>query len=334
MNDAAREEKFLKLMNQGFDQLEICDYQRAIKTGKKLIRLRHTSGFEILALAYGDLGKKKKAIKVLEEGVHGVKVWKLWQLLGNYYSDVGKYEKALFAYDGALECPHVDLQSIKFNRAIVFNRQDMHQEALDLLVKIRGSSALSFRARSLEVFILGEMGEVKRAVKRVDATLEKLSKCDEEFIDDNYEELALVYSELGRALWNINHERDRALECAHKALELERGESNALSLIRDIERIKSPKAKYFYLLVEGDWYESLEDGDGEIHPHGFFTNYDVVADNKKEALSILRAFESERIRDSLKIVKSEVVEKRPDDPKGVYRATLFNTFPKKKKSKN
>jgi hypothetical protein len=50
----------------------------------------------------------------------------------------------------------------------------------------------------------------------------------------------------------------------------------------------------------------------------YFVTYDVVADTKDEALNFIREFEDEEFRMNLTVEESEIIEPRPDSPKGVY----------------
>ncbi|MDB6037312.1 MAG: hypothetical protein JWM99_1153, partial [Verrucomicrobiales bacterium] len=87
------------IMQKGFAFLQERRYADALKIGQDLKKLRHSSAFEILALAYLRSNKLSKAIKVLEEGVAKAgRVWLLWELLGNCYSDAGRFVKAEKAY--------------------------------------------------------------------------------------------------------------------------------------------------------------------------------------------------------------------------------------------
>src|SRR5437867_3873200 len=91
------------LMRRGFSLLRAHRYGDALEAGRKLKRLRHSSAFEIMALAHLRLGVLGKAIAILEEGVRKAgRVWLLWELLGNCYSDAERYDAAENAYQEAL----------------------------------------------------------------------------------------------------------------------------------------------------------------------------------------------------------------------------------------
>ena len=332
--DKIRADKALQLMKRAHDCLDTYDYSEAIKLGKKLIGLRHTSGFEILGLAYAALDKPKKAIRILEKGVEKASdVWLLWQLLGNYYSDAQRYDEALAAYEHAAKCRHCDVKSLRLNRALVMSRQNRNEEALLLLRKNRGLRLVDFRTRILEASLLQELGKTARALRIAETAFHRLAKKNEEFLWRNTDETGFIYSRLGDILWESGQQKERAIECVQQALEFNRSESNTLTLLRNINAFYSPKSKYFRLLVQGEWFEQLEGTKGKLMSAGFMASYDVVADNRKEALALLSELEPEQVRASLKINESEVLEKCPEYPKGVYRMTGRNFYPSKKKTK-
>src|SRR5215475_5566062 len=98
-----KDQRVSSLMEKGFSYLRLNRISDALATGRKLKRLRHSSAFEIIALAHLRLGAVRKAIAVLEEGViKAGRVWLLWELLGNCYSDAGRYKAAEAAYKQAL----------------------------------------------------------------------------------------------------------------------------------------------------------------------------------------------------------------------------------------
>ena len=71
-------------MDRGFELVNNGEYEDALDVGMQLKSMRHTSAFEIIALAHAGLDDLEQAIEILEEGVtQGPTVWLLWQLLGN-----------------------------------------------------------------------------------------------------------------------------------------------------------------------------------------------------------------------------------------------------------
>jgi tetratricopeptide (TPR) repeat protein len=121
------------LMDRGWELLRRNNAQEALKVGKHLQAMRYSGGFEMQALALCDLRRRREAISVLEEGVQTVpRVWRLWQLLGNYRSDEGDYEGAFAAYDEALSCD-CDPTHVSYNYANALARAGRWTEALERL---------------------------------------------------------------------------------------------------------------------------------------------------------------------------------------------------------
>jgi hypothetical protein len=57
-------------------------------------------------------------------------VWINWQLLGNYLSDIERYDEAASAYDEAFRCPGADESSIRLNQAILAARRHNTEQVL------------------------------------------------------------------------------------------------------------------------------------------------------------------------------------------------------------
>lgn len=88
------------LVEKADEALENGDDRTAIAAGNRLIELRHVYGFEVLARAYWLRDDKDKAIATLADAVQKApRVWTLWELLGDYRSDVGDTQGAAVAYD-------------------------------------------------------------------------------------------------------------------------------------------------------------------------------------------------------------------------------------------
>ncbi|MBW3622482.1 MAG: tetratricopeptide repeat protein [Armatimonadetes bacterium] len=313
------------LMKMGFRAVEEHDYKRAKRIGKRLRDLRHTSSFEILALAYAEEGRLKKAVEALEEGVsYAPSVWRLWQLLGNYYSDQGRYDDAFNAYRSALACPQTYPASINLNIAILLSRQKRYVESLDVLEQVTDED--------LYLPVMAVRTESLNALERYEETLALAS----DFLDTEAETeqerhfLARLLTALALAYWKGRNDKEGALLCLKAALEWDKNCQKAFWLLRQLDGEISPSAKYYRVLVEGVWPEPFE---GETVAPGFFTSYDVVADSREEALAYIRRIEPDEVGESLRIEEAKALEKRPDEPKGVYAAGPYSLFPGEKSKK-
>src|SRR5688572_21492310 len=112
-----------KLAEKGYRNLQDGDAAAALKVSAELEALRFTAAFEIAALAHAQLGDLEAAVTTLRRGLDiAPTVWINWQLLGNYLSDLERYDEAASAYDKAMECVGVHESSIRLNQAILASR--------------------------------------------------------------------------------------------------------------------------------------------------------------------------------------------------------------------
>lgn len=142
-------------MEKGYSALRKQRYRKAIAAGRQLVQRNHSSGFEMLALAYAAVGRKEEAISTLEQGVAvAPSVWLLWNLLGNHYSDLGRHPDAQRCYLKALACQKVEGSYVHFNSAIAFARAKDHESALRALDRVTSpkfkENVADFRAKIAE----------------------------------------------------------------------------------------------------------------------------------------------------------------------------------------
>src|SRR5262245_37274895 len=301
-----------QLMEEAFEALAGHDTKRALRIGRELKKLRHSSNFEIMALAHVAEGQIEQAVAVLKEGVVAAPtVWRLWQLLGNCYSDLERFQESHASYRRALECPEADAGTIHLNRAIAMEREEEHEEAIQALSEVR-SEELQLRRIAMTIDLLNALGRHSEArilgeeAVRIDAPEE-----------EDRASLASIYAGLGRAIWEQGRRSGEALDWAWKAVALEKDEATALWLIREITHRQSPSARYMRLLIRGRWNESITDDE---EPPGFYVTYEVVADSREEAMEMIRPFEPAAVRESLSLERCDILEKAPDQPVGVYVA--------------
>ena len=313
------------MIERAFELLEEGNSEEALALGRELEEARHTSGFEIQALAHGDLGDLPEAIQILERGVElAPEVWLLWQLLGNYRSDEGLWEEALEAYERALRCPGVDGRSVHYNVATLLSRENRDEEALShLQLEHLGAEEprleLVCLMASLRIALLTRLEWFDEALAEGRRFLTKARV--EDWVDEH---LAPVLGEYASALWQGRSDREGAENAAWEAIALDKMEGAAMWVLRELNPVASSRGHLFWLKLEGRGSEPLE---GDQTPPGFFTTYEVVADSADEALEFARLFEPPGVRDSLRIEESEVLEERPGEPKGVYRSSGYSFFP-------
>jgi tetratricopeptide (TPR) repeat protein len=309
-----------KLTAAGFACLNNEEYEKAIKIADQLEELRFSSSFEIAAQAYSGLGNLERAVSILERGVKlAPDVWGNWQLLGNYLSDLERFESAASSYRSALKCPKVRVGSIQLNQAILANRQNHFDEALQILEKIDDRDLL-LPISETRISSLKGLNRIEEAISLANQILSELSD------KDKHAELRdRVAATLGRLRLMSGEVKEVVRKWAIDSAKNDTRSRMLLALIRDIEAIFSKTANYYRLLIHGiipitsPRYREAK---------GFYITYDVVADNVDEGLQFIREFEDDDVKGNLFIDEQDLMEFRPDDPKGVYRRNGYSFYEK------
>jgi tetratricopeptide (TPR) repeat protein len=299
-----------KLTKEGFRHLWDDDPWAALEIAEQLESMGYTSAFELAGLAYARMDDLEAAVTVLERGVEfGPRVWCNWQLLGNYLSDLQRYEAAAHAYDKALECPGTWTDSVRLNQGILASRRGHYDEALALLEQVTDAE-LQLQAIGTRVSALQELGRTEEALRLAGTTLEETDS-------DDGEELAGLAARIGRMRWKQSVPAEELRADALAALDrYDLSNRQLLALIRDLHNAYSADAKYFHLLLEAKVpftnprYKDFK---------GYFVSYDVVADTLEEAIAFVEGMEDPAVRGNFVVDECEVLEERPTDPKGVYK---------------
>lgn len=306
------------LMARGLELIQEQDFEGAVEVGEQLQAVRHSSAFEILALAHTGLGNTERAVEVLEDGTKKApEDWALWQLLGNARAELERYDKGHEAYKKALACPDVDESSVHLNVCIALACEERFDEAIAAMSGIDDDELL-LQAESLRYGIYNSQKKFDEVIDGGEKMLARLTA------EDDDEVRATVQAHVGEAYWKGRDDKEKALELAWTALGICHALDEALWLIRAVDGQVSREANYYRLLIGGDWHEPDEDGKAL----GFFITYDVVADDVAEALMFVRPFEPEQVGESLKVSESEVLEEHLTEPKGVYTYSGHSMFPR------
>lgn len=310
------------LLEQAYSLIQQGDADQAIVVGNQLLEHKHARGFEIIALAYEQQGRAAEAVAVLREGVSKVpSAWPLWELLGNLFSDQEEYAEARTSYEKALACQNVDSDSVNYNFAILLKREGKPDEALKLAGRIAGED-LKNKVRVLRVSLLNAMRRHEDAVKAGAQLIEELL-AQANLPDEDMQDLARAYAEVGRGHWEGKLDRQAAWEHAWKALEWDRADNSALWLVREIINRKSLQSKWYKLIVEGKWHFPLE---ADKPPPGFITTYEVVADSAEEALAFAQDLEPVEVRPTMKLDSHEDMGPFAENHQGVYWRSAYGFF--------
>ncbi|VVE68574.1 hypothetical protein PCA31118_02952 [Pandoraea captiosa] len=322
-----------ELMAEAFAHLEAGDPETALEIGKRLESMQYSGAYEVQAMAYADLDDIEQAIAVLEAGVaHAPGVWLLWQLLGNYRSDLGRFPAAIEAYEAAANCaPDEDLVIVDFNHANALARQGDFAAAQTQLDRTFESPHLAQAGRAfienaiaLRMHLFVAQGEPKAAI----ATYEALAKQEHDEEGSNVS-MADVLAELSHA-YKQTGDKAKAMTTALEAVQHYKWSDAALWALRAARDEQSETARAMHLIVEGQWYEPLEDEDPDGPAPEFVTTYDVVAENEEEALRLIAECEPPQVRESLRIAETHPIEN--DDGasatafKGVYATGDYHMY--------
>jgi tetratricopeptide (TPR) repeat protein len=320
----SKESKVEEKMSAAYALLDQEDAEGALAIGIELEGMRHSSGFEIQALARARMGDLPAAIETLERGVEKApRVWSLWQLLGNNYSEEERYEDAIRSYERALVCPAVQTRSVHYNLATALSRQERTEAALahlDLAHLDDGDNdpKLERLVSSLRINLLARVGRVDESLRDARKLITKARV--EGTLDDS---MAPVLGAYASALWTGLGDRDAAEEAAWEAIGLVKDQQSAMWTLRDMSPKASSTGSFYRVLLTGTWWEPIEEG-GD--PPGFYTNSWAIADSPEEAFALVSRFEPPEIRSALRMAECEALDPRPGEPKGVYSTSGYIFF--------
>ncbi|MBN2425267.1 MAG: hypothetical protein JXB44_09605, partial [Calditrichaceae bacterium] len=273
--------------------IEICDYKKAKKLSKRLIRKKIIDGYYLLTTVYDELDKTDKCIKTLSTGLKKhPDNWILWMRLGNYQSDKEEYAFALDSFKKALEQVNADKDYINLNLAILYNRWGKLDNAKETIDKVSAGS-YDLRKLRVQLSILLDTQQYQDIIENISNNKDLLKNTP----NDEYSDLSLILYFYSYALWKTDS-IDNAIEVIKEALFYDRLNKDAYWLIREIGNNYSINNKYFRILITGDWLGE----DNKDKKYGFYSSYDIVADSEQKALSMIKEFESAPIdKDSVKI---------------------------------
>jgi Flp pilus assembly protein TadD len=288
-------ERTSQLMQQAFSLIEEKKFKEAKKIGKELKRLRHSSAFEILALVYLRQEKMPEAVAVLEEGTSKAgRVWLLWELLGNCYSDLGRFRDAENAYQRALQQESCDPSVVHLNRAIAFERNGRIDDANAAMRQVK-SSELEARANAVRIRLALAGGKIRTA-QRIALKIARSGRNPEGMYDKENKSAIMLSCAL--AFRETPEGRKRALRFAYRAVDFSPANTEALALIRELRGSKSRLPRLHRLLIHGDWSSPLTASE---LPLSFYRSIQVVAPTDATAFEYVNKFFPTSVRKTLKI---------------------------------
>jgi tetratricopeptide (TPR) repeat protein len=225
------------LVREAYACLAKGELVRAVRMARAILKQGHYAGFEIAARAHAQAGSTEKAIRVLEGAVQAAPTaWPLWQLLGNYRSDARQLEKALEAYDQALKCPGADRATVLYNKAVALARADHVADALSALDIAPGLDNC-VKILALKLTLLNDESRYEDALKeagRAEAWLAEAENIPGLLTRDT-ENLARLFTQIGRSVWEAEGDVTRALKYARRAVQHAPQDAVAQALVRFLE---------------------------------------------------------------------------------------------------
>ncbi len=313
-----------EITERAFEALNSGELEMAQELALQLEQLHFSSYFEIQALIYLDQDNREAAIAILREGVsRAAGAWPLWELLGNCLSDESNFEEALdcYAQGLALDIDEDVTASLQFNRATVLGRMKNHEEAWQIVDEISGDllqdyPALRWRVEGFRLRTLANLNQCEQVLERANFMKNEISNenCDE------HESFAVFWEQGGRALLQCG-EIERAHQWALESLQEKRTYSDALELLRDTTPDLPEAARYFQVLLKGEF----TDEDGE--EMGFFTSFSVVARIAEEAEQLALQMESPRWDTPIHVVECQFVDECELQSIGVFDVGPYNCYP-------
>ncbi len=299
--------------------IEICDYKKAKKLSKRLIRKKIIDGYYLLTTVYDELDKIDKCIKTLSTGLKKHPGdWILRMRLGNYQSDKEEYDDALVSFNKSLDQNDADKDYINLNLAILFNRWGKLDNATNTIDKV-STDIYGIRKLRVQLSILIAKEDYQKVLNSLQNDNDILSEPTEE---DNTD-LSLIHYFYAFALWRTD-DIPKAKDFIKQSLIYDRLNSQTYWLIREINKDYSYDNKYFRILLTGVWL-----GEGEKDKkYGFYSTYDIVADSEQKAIDLIKEFETAPIDiDSLRIDEIEQIKfNTNENPSGIYNVQGFSIF--------
>ncbi|MDX1907928.1 MAG: DUF5717 family protein [Bacteroidia bacterium] len=312
-------EELEQLIEEGWKAYEEQEFEQAADTASQLIEAGEESGYILLANVRQEEEDMPGAEALLREGMEKLpESWQIPQHLGTLLSAKGELDAALEVFDVADQHVTEDERDfIRMSRATVYYQQQAFDAALEALQAIEHPD-LVFDALSYQMTILDEQEEYAEIIDMAEDALAELP--DPESTED-VDALSRIYMHIASAWWHKEKDKETATDYIREAVELDRSNPDTLWLIREINGVRSEKARLFSLLVSGQ----LEDENA--NPVDFLATYAAIADSEEEALEMIRDFEVEAVdKDSLKVVESASDDNEDDDPKGLYMVGEFGFF--------
>jgi tetratricopeptide (TPR) repeat protein len=282
--DVLRRKRCESLLQKGYARIREGQFDTALEIATQLEEQRHTGSFEIAALAHAGKGELETAVTILQRGVEvAPDVWLNWQLLGNYLSDLERYDDADAAYQRALACPGCSQDSVRLNLAVLASRRHRPEIALELLDTLR-DPALVEHAREFRVSTLQALGRLQEALALAETFL--VGGPPEN--DEGAARWEPIAATAGRIRLALGHDLADVRRWVLDRLSEAPASAALFRVLRELDPQHSPAARRFEIFVHGAIpLRSPERGKFA----GFFETYHVAAETPEHGLELIRKLE-------------------------------------------
>ncbi|MHC5020363.1 MAG: tetratricopeptide repeat protein [Planctomycetota bacterium] len=315
-----------ELADRGFAALHAEEPEEALAIGRTLARAGHIVGYELQALALGELERPDEAVAVLRRAVEqSPGDWRPRRMLGNLLSDLGRHDDALEAFDAALGCPGVDTAAVQCNASVCLARAERPFEALQRLEDV-DDPTYWLRAgvqRARLCIELERYGEALNLAERLrDELTDRLANGaeagdaaeDDDALDAD--EPGYLLATLAIARWRATGDHAAAVADARAALDYDPVNEGALWAWRELHDRRPPGVSGLSLIVHGTG--TAPDGTAAE----FLQRFEVMAAGPGGALELIREIEPDSaLRDSLTVDGYEPIDDLGDGRAGVFYAS-------------
>ena len=311
--DELKHKRVRSLADKGFELLNQGEFEEALAISYELKEAKFSAAFDIGAQAQAGLGNIVEAIAILKEGLElAPQAWPNWQLLGNYFSDMGDFENAKDAFSRALQCKGVWKDSILLNQSILSNRISNFSEALNISSNINDDDLYLHR---LEVEISAYTGLEKYEEALILAN--KVLSKKEHF--ENNELIGRIVAKVGEIHLKQGKPKQEVKSYLFEFLSFIPNNRSLFSLIRNIDNKYSDTAHYYRALIHCKVPKTSPD---YKDIKGYFCRYDVIAESTNQLLEFINQFEAGVVDGgNYNIDEYEILDYNSKDPCGVYSRT-------------
>lgn len=309
------EDTHLLMTQEAWAFIDLGEYDEAERIADKLLEDGAEAGYSLKATILGFKEEAEQGIELLKEGVGKfADSWRLKLALANLYGQLENTAVAMAIFDEAAQMPGAETHWIELNRGISYFKGGMIDEALNTFQLIDHPDAIN-DAFSVQLEILDMLSQHKLIIAMAEEELALLSDPED---SEEGKTLANIYARVASAYWYEDEDNTEAIQHhLRKAIEFDRGNEEALWLIREMKQEYSEDAHIYELLLSGVLV-LLDEDDSEV-AYPFVCDYVVLAESPQDALEMIKEFEIEQIdRPSLQILEVESEENEEEEPIGIY----------------